>query len=227
MDLSHHWFHHKNYLLVLFFLLLNVLFIDLFVGINLFTKATVSPTAIPNTNSQVDPGICSSSCLAAINEAVAPLKITPSPTSHIKNKQTMQPTTVPVQNTPSSQNDNSVKEYFIPLGSGSSTSSDWTDVVGVKAEIDSAKYSKINKILFETSVHVQNANEIVEIRLYNETDKYIVGNSEILYPSSTTQNFRIAEIQFGQGSKIYKVQMKTQLQYTAILDQARIHITTY
>ena len=75
-------------------------------------------------------------------------------------------------------------------------------------------------------MHVPNANQIVEVRLYNETDKYIVGNSEFLYPSGTTQNFRIAEIQLGSGAKTYKVQMKTQLQHTAVIDQARIHITT-
>lgn len=201
---------------------------NLLVGINLFRKAkTALPSVVSESNFQADSNFCSPSCLAEINEAIALFKITPSPIPQISIAQSLQPTIIQVQNIAPSQNDNSVKEYFIPLGSGSNTASDWTDVTGVKAEIDRTKYSRIQKVLFEASVHVPNANEIVEVRLYNETDKYIVGNSELFYPSGTTQNFRIAEIQLGQGAKIYKVQMRTQLQYTAILDQARIHITTY
>lgn len=200
---------------------------DFLVGMSFLGKIDNKRNPVSNRDLQTDSNTCSSSCITAINEAVAPLKITVSPTPKIKSTQTPQPTTIPFQQTALNQNDNLVKEYFIPLGSGSSTASDWTDVAGVKAEIDRTKYGNIQRVLFEASVHVPNANQVVEIRLYNETDKYIVGNSEILYPSGTTQNFRITEIQLGSGAKTYKVQMKTQLQYTAVLDQARIHITTY
>ena len=230
MDVSHHWFHHKHFIFLLFLLFINILLVDFLVARNLYGDTT-PPGVTSETDGTVDTKSCSAGCLTAINDAVSPLKMTPppagEPTSQMKNVQVVQPTEIPSQQTTLSQTENSVKEYFIPLGTGSSSSSDWTDLAGVKAEIDKTKYGRIQKVLFEASVHVPNANQIVEIRLYNETDKYTVGNSEFLYPSGTTQNFRIAEIQLGQGAKTYKVQIKTQLQYTAVLDQARVHITTY
>ena len=239
MDPPQHWLHHKAFLIVFFLLVSNLIALDVFVGMNLSDKtnkgvgqAITATTAVPTT----DPTLitdnyiqaCSLSCLSAINQAVAPLKFTPSPTSRLRSQPTPIPTAILVyQPSIGSQKEVAVKEFFIPLGSGSSTATDWTDVPGVKAEIDNTKYGQIQKVLFEASVHVPDANQIVEVRLYNETDRYVVSNSEFLYPSGTTQNFRIAEIQLGQGAKIYKVQIRTQLQYTAILDQARVHITTY
>ena len=234
-----HWIRHKFFLSVFFLLIINILALDFLFGVNFLGRSenkisqvvaipTPTPTFSFATTTSVEAQTCPPSCLSAINEAVVPLKFTPSPTPRPRSQQILQSTVTPApQPTVFSQKAPSVKEFFIPLGSGSSTATDWTDVPGVKAEIDKTKYGTIQKVLFEASVHVADANEIVEVRLYNETDKYIVGNSEFLYPSGTTQNFRIAEIQLGQGAKVYKVQMKTQLQYTAVLDQARIHITTY
>lgn len=239
MDPPQHWLHHKAFLTIFLLLVINILVLDVLFGMNFLgrsenqisqavTLSTPTPTFsyAPTLSSETQ--ACSPSCLSAIDQAVAPLKITPSPTSRSRSQPTPPPTAIPIlQPTTSSQKVNTIKEFFIPLGSGSSTAADWTDVPGVKAEVDSTRYGTIQKVLFEASVHVSNTNQIVEVRLYNETDKYVVSNSEFLYPSGTSQNFRIAEIQLGQGAKTYKVQMKTQLQYTAVLDQARIHITTY
>lgn len=235
MDPPQHWLHHKFSLIVFILLIVNLIALDVWVGMNLLGTtnklpplAKVTPSPSPQTSSQTCPG----DCLSTIDRELSRLKLaTPppiSPTLRPTSRQSAQPTFLPASNVvvPTQDTDN-VKEFFIPLGAGSSTAADWTDVPGVKAEVDNTKYGRIQKILFEASVHVPNANEIVEVRLYNESDKYIVGNSELTFPSGTSQNFRISEISLGQGSKTYKVQMKTQLQYTAVLDQARIHITTY
>jgi len=239
MDPPQHWIRHKFFLSVFFLLIINILALDFLFGVNFLGRSenkisqvvaipTPTPTFSFATTTSVEAQTCPPSCLSAINEAVVPLKFTPSPTPRPRSQQTLPSTVTPApQPTVFSQKALSVKEFFIPLGSGSSTAADWTDVPGVKAEVDNTKYGSIQRVLFEASVHVPNANQIVEVRLYNETDNYVVSNSDFLFPSGTSQNFRIAEIQLGQGAKIYKVQMKTQLQYTAILDQARIHITTY
>lgn len=238
MDYQESWI--KKILLPVVFVLLlaNLLVLDIMMGMKWLDNSNKStrevtaafsdvlPTVKPETVADTVSKSCAPSCLAEIDKAIAPLKIT---ITSIPRKQTTQitySTTSVVQPTTATQKTSFVQEIFIPLGSGSSSTADWTDVPGVKAEVDSGKYGSIKQVLFEASVHVPNANQIVEVRLYNETDKYIVGNSEFLYPSGTTQNFRIAEIQLGSGAKTYKVQMKTQLQYNAILDQARIHITT-
>src|SRR3989344_7842339 len=239
MDPPQHWIRHKFFLSVFFLLIINILALDVLFGMNFLgrsenkiSQVVVIPTPTPTFSfaniTPFEAQTCSASCLSAINKAVTSLKLTPSPTPQSRARPTLPPTAIPVsQSSATSQKAESVREFFIHFGSGSSTAADWTDVPGVKAEIDKSKYANIQRILFEASVHVPNANQIVEVRLYNETDKYVVSNSDFLFPSGTTENFRIAEIQLGQGAKIYKVQMKTQLQYTAILDQARIHITTY
>ena len=195
-------------------------------------KSSAASTSIPAApaavNYQDESVSCAPSCISAINEAIAPLKVTPGLTSVPEKTKTETQTTsvIVVQPTLPDKSENSVKEFFIPLGTGSSSAINWTDVPGVKAEVDNNSYGSLQKVLFEASVHVPDRNQIVEVRLYNETDKYVVDNSLFLYPSGTTQNFRIAEIQLGSGKKTYQVQMKTQLGYLASLDQARVHITT-
>ena len=237
MDYQESWIKRILLPIVIILLLVNLLVLDLMIGMKWLENSNkpsrevtaastdVMPTSKPAPISDTASKTCTPSCLAEIDKAVAPLKITITSIPRKASSQISQ-TTVVIQPTVSAQKSSAVQEFFIPLGSGSSSAADWTDVTGVKAEVDSGKYGVIQKVLFEASVHVPNANQIVEVRLYNETDKYIIYNSEFLYSSGTTQNFRIAEIQLGSGSKTYKVQMKTQLQYTAVLDQARIHITT-
>ena len=220
MDQHKSWFKQNLARLIFFLAFANLLILDLFIIKNYLGKkdkqiSQAAATSVPSSAVPVNSKNCSSGCLTAIKDATSSLKLT----SEI-------PAIPATKNVVTQPETSKVQEFFIPLGSGSSTASDWTDVSGVRAEIDSTKYPNIQKILFEASVHVPDTNQIVEVRLYNETDKYVVGNSEFLYPSNTTQNFRIASIQLGQGAKIYTVQMKTQLQHNAVLDQARIHITT-
>lgn len=224
MDPPQHLLHHKGFLFLFILTLLNLLVLDLWLMKNFQLRANPSQP-IQSSTTQLQPTaildnqVCPKNCLTAIDDATSSLKLT--------TVITTAPATRTIVSQVSQPRSDGVKEFFIPLGTGSNTASDWTDVPGVKAEIDSTKYSNIQKVLFETSVHVPNANQVIEVRLYNETDKYIVANSEMLYPSGTTQNFRISEIKLGDGLKTYKVQMKTELKYTAILDQSRLHITTY
>lgn len=205
---------------IVFLALANLLALDLFMLNNFLGKkgrqiSQAAATSLPSSALSTGSKDCSTGCLAAIKNATSSLELT--------SRSTKVPAAKNVVIKPEV---NEVKEFFIPLGSGSSASSDWTDLPGVVAEVDSTKYSNVQKVLFEASVHVPNANQIVELRLYNKSDRYVVGNSEFLYPSGTTENFRIAAIQLGQGAKTYQVQMKTQLGQTAILDQARIHINS-
>lgn len=207
----------------LFFLLLflNLIYIDVLLveGSNKETivqKFTniISPPVAEN-KAAVVPDICPQSCLSQIQQAIVnkPNAVTP----------TLSPTALPLQNTNSSQ----AKEYYVPFGSGSGSSADWQDVPGLQASIDSSSYASIKSVVFEASLHVPDANQSASVRLYNATDNHPVWNSQLDFTGSTQSVFLTSQsISLDSGNKLYKVQMETQLQYTAVLDQSRLHITT-
>jgi hypothetical protein len=136
------------------------------------------------------------------------------------------PTPQPKAQTPIVVNEQSpIKDYFIPLGSGTSQASEWTDVPGTQATVDFGSYKNIKSIAFETSVAVPTANQSVWVRLYNTSDQHPVWHSEVMMEGGASAYLISSPIAYDKGSKIYQVQMKTQLQYPANLTQARIHIT--
>lgn len=120
----------------------------------------------------------------------------------------------------------SVKEYFVPLGSGSNASSDWEDVPGAQAYIDSTAYGKIKTVTFEASMYTPTGNQIAYARLFNVTDKHPVWNSDVTIEGGTPQLKISSQIALDPGSKLYVVQMKTQLQSRTNLESARVHILT-
>ena len=119
------------------------------------------------------------------------------------------------------------KEYYIPLGTGSNATSDWADVVGASATIDTVQYPKIKKVVFEPTLAVPTGNEVAYVRLFNKTDGHAVWYSEMSMNTSGPTLLTTGAITLDKGSKLYQVQMKTQLQYPANLNQSRIHITMY
>lgn len=132
------------------------------------------------------------------------------------------PTTQPKTSSVGSQN--TVKDYFIPLGSGSNQSSDWTDVPGAQVTVDLGQYQDIKEIRLEVSVNVPTANGSVYVRLYNVTDKHPVWNSDVVGSGSSTTALVSPAVIYDNGSKSYQVQMKTQLGVLANLTQSRIHV---
>ena len=114
---------------------------------------------------------------------------------------------------------------FYPLGSGSSTASDWTDVPGVVTSLDFGSYNRIKEVHFEASVYVPTANQSVSVRLYNVTDKHPVWYSEVTMAGGPSAYLTSPAVSYDTGTKLYQVQMKTQLQSTANLVQSKIHVT--
>lgn len=161
------------------------------------------------------------------NEAVSISVV--SPTSTALPSPTIKPTrtpriTKPVESQAVIQ-DAGVKDYFIPLGSGTNQTNEWTDVPGVQATVDFGQYKEIKEIRFEASVYVPTANQAVSVRLYNVTDKHPVWYSEVTMPSGeSSKNLVSSPVAYDTGSKVYQVQMKVQLQAVATLVQSRIHV---
>lgn len=206
----------KWVIIFLIFLLLNVIYLDwkiFFSAPPTKTQKTVitSPETMPSQRATATTGnkhACAPACLSAIEQATAAAKTT----------------TITKTITTGS----SVREYFIPFGSGSSSKREWTDVGGLSAYINTANYPKIKKVTFEVSVSVPTGNETVNVRLYNATDDHPVWFSDVYFDGGTNATLLISQpITLDPGKKLYQVQMKTQLTYPANLDQARVRIITY
>lgn len=120
----------------------------------------------------------------------------------------------------------SAQEFYIPFGSGETTSDTYEDVPGLQAYIDSSKYKNITKVTFEATLRIPTANGRAYAQLFNSTDKHPVWFSEIATEGSEAQLLISSPITLDQGNKLYKVQMKTTLKYQSIIDQARVHIIT-
>jgi hypothetical protein len=126
----------------------------------------------------------------------------------------------------SSSSGASAHEYFVPLGTGSNQTDDWVDVEGAQGYIDSSQYKKIKKVTFEATLEVPQGAQTSYVRLFNATDKHPVWFSEMSMNESGPKLLISEPITLDPGSKLYKVQMKSQLKIQTNLLQSRIHIIT-
>jgi len=214
MELHIHGFP-KNFLIIFCVgVILNLLILNIWLIGSFSRMKAQNPkpmAAVTTPASSVSVQKCPPSCLDAINEATNSVNINPSVTKTVSGNLSQAQT----------------KEFYFPLGSGSSTASDWTDVPGLQIYIDTAKYGKIKSAVFEASVNVPSGVEDVYVRLFNATDQHSVWYSDLFFPSGTTITYLVSPIiTLDPGNKLYKVQMKTQLKASANLNQARIHIIT-
>lgn len=218
-------FNFKNFLsfktltaLALLSILINLAYVEITSSIN--PKETVIERItkiIPFTNKKDDKitdQLCPQACMSQIYEATSSVKIVEQPISA--------PEVTPIPQSPTT-----VKEFFIPFGSGSSAAGDWQDIQGIQATFDTANYPELKTVTFEASLRIPTGNEIAYIRLYNVTDKHPIWDSEVLLEGGTPKLLVSKPITLESGSKVYQVQMKTSLKFQAIFDQARLHIITY
>lgn len=152
------------------------------------------------------------------------IMVTPTPSQIPFPTQTPQQTSPVLQQTPI-HSDSLVKEFFIPLGSGSTEATDWTDISGALGYVDSAAYPKTKKVVLEATVTIPNGNETAWIRLFDKTDGHPVWYSETFWSGGTTQFVISQPITLDSGNKLYQIQVKNQLPSQAIVSNARIHIT--
>lgn len=154
--------------------------------------------------------LCPSSCLEEI------AKVASASTQILSTEQAPAPVvSLPVRTAPTIS--------FIPLGTGSTTNNEWTDVAGAEAWIDTNDYGAKLSVYFEAGIRVSPNGEITA-RLYNVTDKHPVWNSEVRTSSGQSITVQSERIQFDSGKKLYRVQLQSTLQYPASLDAARIRI---
>lgn len=138
----------------------------------------------------------------------------PSPTASSSN---------PTTNTSTNANPQ-VKDYYIPLGSGTVQSQQWVSVPGVQATVDFGDYQNIQSVLFEASISLPAAAQNVSVQLYDATDNQPVWNSTMTTNGASSQYLVSQPLVYETGLKTYQVQMQNQLLAPSTLVQARIHI---
>lgn len=153
---------------------------------------------------------CDTACVAEINDRIDALSVLPSPTTTSQTRSTATTATV--------------KEYYIPLGTGSTTNNEWEDVTGAEITIDPANYPNIKEVHFEAGLRIPVANGTVTARLFNVTDQHPVWFSDVSAGTSTSTFASSGKITLDKGSKLYRVQIMSSLQYPAFMDMARIKI---
>ncbi len=175
------------------------------------------PSSIP-TSLGIPNDTCGVSCQKAIQIALTSVDAKIATLSTLKTPTASKPAAT---STPAP----AVKEFFIPMGSGSTTKSDWEDVAGTDVYIDTANFPNIKQAYFEVSMHIPTKNGTMYARLYNVTDKHPVWSSDVSTIEDTS-TFTTAKVTLDPGNNQYRVQMRTTLQYPSLLDNTRIKILT-
>ena len=158
------------------------------------------------SNAPLQEGGCSPDCLAAISAAT---------------KEAKAPVAQPTQGTAVGL---TVKEFYIPFGSGSTKNNEWVELPGVEAVIDSANFFSVKSIIMEATLRIPSANGRVYAKLYDVTNKHDVWFSEVWAEGSTNYRAESAVINLSSGRNLYRLMMKSTMGYEAILDLARLKI---
>lgn len=173
------------------------------------TIATPIPTVTNHPQLSTNNLSCPNSCLTLIQKATE---------SNNLNSN--------LQLTTNNQQQVASREFYIPLGSGSTSKSEWTDIIGTDTVIDPGNYGNIKEAYFIASLSNPTQNGAVEAQLFNVTDKHLVWGSTVTMNGPSAQTITSGKITLDKGAKLYRVQLKSTLRYTASLDNAKIRIIT-
>ena len=199
---------------LVFLVLINILFLDIFLFKNQKTEIIERTVPIPVVSDS-----CPGSCISEINNATK--------NATLLNKSDLISSPSPkAKSILKTQTSSLVKEFFVPFGTGSNSSDDWQDIPGLEATLNLANYENIKTVTFEATVRIPTGNEIAYVRLYNATDKHPVWFSDVSLEGGTPQLLISKPITLDSGNKTYQIQMKTSLKSPAFLDQSRLHIIT-
>ncbi len=211
----------RRFLIIFFFALLlaNIIALDVWV----FQHNQVNKQAILSGNAASTTAVekivppcdfsCPKSCLDKINEATASLK--PAAQAEVA------PLTKTVVIT---QPATALKEFYIALGTGTGVGNDWKDIDNTDTKVDLSSFGRIKNVYFEVAGILQNDNVTANVRLYNVSDKQPVWNSEVTVNKLKCQTLTSLPISLPPGVKTYRIQVKSTLNATVYVDQARLRI---
>lgn len=166
-----------------------------------------SPTINPSTSLGASNPLCPIACLSLIQQATSPATLA-------SQGDTLQKT------------GGGYREIYIPLGNGTTTKSSWDDITGTETLINPTNYGSVREVYFIASLSNPTQNGQVEAQLYNVTDKHMVWGSHMVMKGPASQTLTSGKIVLDNGAKLYRVQIKSTLQFAASLDNAKIRIIT-
>ncbi|MBI5449526.1 hypothetical protein HY948_04405 [Candidatus Gottesmanbacteria bacterium] len=188
---------------VLFLFAVNLLFLDIVV----FSQQKPQPPAQVTIESVPAPveadTVCSSSCITIIDEKLNAVQ--PRPASPVST----------------------AREFYVSLGSGTTKSSDYEDILSAEAYIDTGNYASIKQATIELFLRNPTGNGRIYAKLYNVTDKHDVWFSEVFIEGGGPVTKKEMPITLDRGNKLYRVMMKSTMKYDGWLDNARIKIITH
>lgn len=186
---------------------------------------TNKPTPLTTNNTQTNPSERSTAAVTnktieiledrveSLENVVASLSAkTPSTT-----QQTSQPTATiqtSTQQTP--------REYYVYVGSGNTTSREWTDLTGTTVSIDTNFYNPISSVTFEAALSILGGE--AHARLINQTTGAILASTEVYNNTSTSVWKSSPTFSLQPGKNTYLVQLRSSSGERAQLDGARIKI---
>jgi len=166
-------------------------------------------------SSSLSTPLCPSGCLQKIKEAAQSLQLLTEQASEEDQASVIYETGV----------QSYAQEFFVSIGSGSTTKNKWTTLSGLEAQVNSSNYSNIDKVSFEASLRIPTGVGRIGARLINLSDNVPLAETEVYLEG--TEGKRIERIfNLRSGNKVYGVQMKSTIGALGILDMARIKIIT-
>lgn len=115
-------------------------------------------------------------------------------------------------------------EKFIPLGTGTINSNQWTHVPGLQVQIDPSMYKTLSQVLFEVGIFNPNSSGTISVQLYNVTTNSPVWSSTVSLSGGASGYVVSGPVSLTPGANVYQVQMVNTLNAPATLTQARLRM---
>ena len=116
--------------------------------------------------------------------------------------------------------------YFPIPGSGNTSNTQWTDIVGTDFYMSTADYPGLVGVYFEANIKLLNGNGSAFVRLYDVTNSRGVDKSTLSTDSQTSVFVSDGPISLWSGYNQYRIQAKSLTADTTYFESGRLKIIT-
>jgi outer membrane murein-binding lipoprotein Lpp len=116
------------------------------------------------------------------------------------------------------------REYYVPLGSGSTYNRDWTPITGAAVNFQPAKYQPIKKVYFEAAGSIISGE--VHVVLADVTHNRIYYEGELVFNTSNATWQRSQPLVLSNAPSQLEVQIQSTNGELAILNDSRLVVET-